>query len=65
MKLKKILSEQALKRPFINYETKIKCITNEHSIYLYDDKDKFLYFCPNLNLGALLLHCSFITMQRS
>jgi len=62
---KKKLSEQALKRLPMNYETKLKCITNEHPIYLYDDKDNFLYFCPNLKLGALLLHCSYKTIQRA
>jgi group I intron endonuclease len=59
------LSEQALKRPSMTYETKLKCITKEHPIYLYDDKGFFLYFCPNLRLASLLLHTSYKTIQRA
>lgn len=61
---RKKLSEQALKRPSMSYETKLKCITNERSIYLYD-KGNYLYFCPNLKLAALLLHCNYKTLQRA
>ena len=60
----KKLSEQALKRPPMSNETKLKCIANERSVYLYD-KGNYLYFCPNIKLAALLLHCSYKTLQRA
>lgn len=61
---RKKLSEQALKRPPMSNETKLKCIANERSVYLYD-KGNYLYFCPNIKLAALLLHCSYKTLQRA
>jgi len=61
---RKKLSEQALKRSPMSYETKLKCITKECSVYLYD-KGNYLYFCPNIKLAALLLHCSYKTLQRA
>lgn len=59
------LSESAFKRLPMSYETKLKCITKERPLYLYDDKDNFLLFCPNLRLASLLLHCSYKTLQRA
>lgn len=61
---RKKLSEEALKRSPMSYETKLKCITKERSVYLYD-KGNYLYFCPNIKLAALLLHCSYKTLQRA
>ena len=62
---RKKLSESALKRPPMTNETKLKCITKQHPVYLYDDKGNFLFFCPNMKLAALLLHCSYKTLQRA
>jgi group I intron endonuclease len=62
---RKKISEQALKRPPMSYESKLKCITKERSVYLYDKIGNYLYFCPNTKLAALLLHCSYKTVQRA
>lgn len=64
MKLEKKISEQALKRSPMSYESKLKCVVKERPVYLYD-KGNCLYFCPNLKLAALLLQCSYKTLQRA
>ena len=61
---RKKISEQALKRSPMSYESKLKCVVKERPVYLYD-KGNCLYFCPNLKLAALLLQCSYKTLQRA